>query len=495
MYIAKLDEIPRGILFKWFLMAFLAGDVNAGGFMACERFVTHLTGFASLFGIAAAENRWLSALGMLSVPAFFLLGCMLAAYFTDTAILRRRRPRFGLVMVVAAVLLAAAGVLGHVGYFGAFGSPFVLQRDYFLLVLLCAASGIINTCGTAASSGLMRCTHLTGLTTDLGIGLVRAGFAHQDRKQRLREVRRIWLRAGVVAAFAFGAVIGALSFKSVDYLGFLVPAALAVYCGNLGFRVYGATTAAAALLAVAMVAGAPVAVARGAAKASRAMPHAGPLGLAWGKSPPEAKSILNGKLTFVREEQAGEAPYDTIDQHYAGVFGGLKVDDVTLRYYKGEFFYMLVKIARVQDGATAASPSRVVDAIVSKMRGAYGEPQELTRAPALASAGAIHDNLPLTPQEKAAGLPYLWNEQLRQDEDALFRLKDAQILLGHWDPFGAWRFANDVVVQTFLWQTKSAGPQPSVAAFAPVWIFCKHDRFKAWRAAVQLAEIVAPRDF
>lgn len=240
----RLEQIPRGILFKWFMMAFLAGNVNAGGFMACERFVTHVTGFATLFGVQVANGRWLGAIGLLSVPAYFLVGCMIAAYFIDASILKGRQPRFGLVMLIVATILAVAAFAGHYGKFGAFGTGFVLERDYFLLVLLCAASGVQNAAITTASRGLMRCTHMTGLTTDLGIGLVRALCSGGHRQLRQRELYRNWFRLGAIVAFVVGSVVGAMSFVTIDYLGFLLPAVIAIYCGNLGARAFAATAGA-----------------------------------------------------------------------------------------------------------------------------------------------------------------------------------------------------------------------------------------------------------
>lgn len=221
--------------------------------------------------------------------------------------------------------------------------------------------------------------------------------------------------------------------------------------------------------------------------------YPGPLGLDWGKSPPEARSILQGKLTFVSEAPSGEAPYDTVDQHYSGVFGGLKVVDVMLRFYRGEFFYMLVKLVVPQVEGEVASPSRVFQMVVDRMRKQYGEPKGLYPPRRLAPPTANYENLPLADAEKA-GLPVLWNEQSRADPVALARLRDKQIELGHWDPFADWRFRNQVIVQTFLWQevdklSGKAGP------LVPVWIFCKEDRFRIWRSAVRTAQIIEPRDF
>lgn len=234
----RLDWVPRGVLFKWLLMAFLAGHVNAGGFMACARFVTHVTGFATLFGVEAADGRWFAALGMLSVPAYFLVGCMVAAYLTEVQVVRGRRPRFGLVMTFVSALLALVAVMGHFGLFSDFGT-FVLERDYVFLVILSSASGLQNAAISVATRGVLRATHLTGITTDLGIGIMRALFGKRSREQRLREFQQSWLRMSVIVAFGIGSVVGAVAFLKFDYGGFVLPAAVALYCANLGVRAGG----------------------------------------------------------------------------------------------------------------------------------------------------------------------------------------------------------------------------------------------------------------
>lgn len=224
----------------------------------------------------------------------------------------------------------------------------------------------------------------------------------------------------------------------------------------------------------------------GVAASAVATVHPGPLGLAWGKSPADAKSQLQGKLNFVSEAPAEEGAYHTIDQHYNGSFGGLTTTDVMLRFYKGEFFYMLVKLTTADfDG----SPSRTFEAVVDKMGGPYGEPKGLRYPPRLSSDYAYFGNMPMADRDKA--LPYLWNEQLRTDQVAFGRMRDQQILIGDWDPFGDWRFKNKVIVQTFLWKEEGA----PAGAFTPVWIFCKEDTFKKWRSGVAAMAIIPPRDF
>lgn len=226
--------ITRGALFKWSLMAFIAGSINAGGFLACNRFVSHVTGFATLFGVGVAVKDILGALSMLSVPGFFLMGSMVAAYLTDARLQKGRKARFGVVMLLVALLLLMAALLGHLQIFGTFGREYHDRQDYFLLSLLCGASGLQNAAVTTGSRSLMRATHLTGMTTDLGIGLVRVLFGSHDNGMKRTEFYRTFVRLSIILAFCFGSVVGAILFTKYGYLGFLLPMILALICGYLG---------------------------------------------------------------------------------------------------------------------------------------------------------------------------------------------------------------------------------------------------------------------
>lgn len=212
--------------FDWFLLSFLAGSVNAGGYLAAHRFVSHVTGFSTLFGVGAAQGHWDEAAGILSVPIYFLLGVMISAYLVDRRVHRGERPHYAMVMSLVCGCLMIAAFGGYFHYFGEFGSEPKLKKDYILLALLCAASGLQNAAISTASGATVRTTHLTGLTTDLGTGLVRA---FSNPKIYHTEMRACRLRMGTWMSFAFGSVIGAWAYLRFKYLGFFLPATLAAY--------------------------------------------------------------------------------------------------------------------------------------------------------------------------------------------------------------------------------------------------------------------------
>lgn len=206
----------------WISFAFQAGSINVGGFLACHRFVTHTTGFATFFGSEMAQGQFQMALGYLSVPLFFLIGAMFSAFFTDRRSLHNHKPNYIIVFGAIWFCLAAVLILGTKDFFGDFGEEISLSKDYFLLSLLSLSSGIQNAMITSVSKAVVRTTHLTGLTTDLGIGLIRI-FSSHDNQFKHNEKQAIGMRLGIIVGFILGSWLGASVFYKHHYWGFIIP--------------------------------------------------------------------------------------------------------------------------------------------------------------------------------------------------------------------------------------------------------------------------------
>jgi len=207
----------------WLLLSFNAGCINAGGFIATGRFVSHVTGFATLFGVDVANSRLDAAIGILSVPLYFLLGAFLAGIMIDHRIYRGKKPRYDYVLGLSAICLFIAAFEDELGSgVRVFGQDLRLKQNYILLVLLCLTSGLQNAAITYSSRRSVRTTHLTGLTTDLGLGIAHMLLLNRSNKEFKLERRTNLLRAGSIGAFILGSVIGALLFLSFGYRGFAV---------------------------------------------------------------------------------------------------------------------------------------------------------------------------------------------------------------------------------------------------------------------------------
>ena len=87
------------------------------------------------------------------------------------------------------------------------------------------ACGLQNAMATTYSGAVIRTSHLSGMFTDLGIGL-----GHAIRGMPLQK-RRLLLCGLIISGFFTGAVLGALLFVRFSYAALMVPA---VVTGSIG---------------------------------------------------------------------------------------------------------------------------------------------------------------------------------------------------------------------------------------------------------------------
>lgn len=217
---------------SWLLLCFSAGAVNVGALLACQRFVTHVTGSATHIGVNSA-NGWL-AFDYFVVVLCFVVGALSAALAIDGRAGRGRRPWYSAPLVFEVMLLSAVALAGHRGSFGPFGGSVETVHDFVLLSVLGFAMGLQNA-AVATSTGLVvRTTHLTGTATDFSINLARALTTRVDA-DRAWAWRGVGLRAGKLLAFVAGAAVMAPVSRAVGYLSFLLPAVLVLVATVVSF--------------------------------------------------------------------------------------------------------------------------------------------------------------------------------------------------------------------------------------------------------------------
>jgi uncharacterized membrane protein YoaK (UPF0700 family) len=204
-------------------MAFQAGTLNIGGFLTCKSFVSHVTGFATLFGYEVQRNNLQGALVFLSVPLFFLIGAMISGLLVDLQLKLHHMPRYYVVFSVLFVLNLLVVISGNAGFFGPFGEFSESFPNYILLILLSLICGIQNGTITSISSSVVRTTHLTGITTDLGIGIMRLINKKHFADRLKSEQNATYMRIGLIVSFGLGSICGGLAFTSLKYFGFIIP--------------------------------------------------------------------------------------------------------------------------------------------------------------------------------------------------------------------------------------------------------------------------------
>jgi uncharacterized membrane protein YoaK (UPF0700 family) len=208
---------PRANRHLGVTLAFVAGAINAGGFIAVHQYTSHLTGLIS----SAADNlvlgAWEPALAAFGAALAFLLGSACTALTVNYGRRRGLASEYALPLLFEALLLLAFGVLGaRLASIGALSVPGTVM-------LLCFMMGLQNALVTKISQAEIRTTHMTGIVTDIGIEVGRMLYWNRDPAQPKVAANRSRLRllVSLLLGFFSGALAGALGFKHAGYLATL----------------------------------------------------------------------------------------------------------------------------------------------------------------------------------------------------------------------------------------------------------------------------------
>ncbi len=206
------------------VLAFVAGAINAGGFLAVNRYTSHVTGILS----AVADDLVLGhstlvAAGVVAVAAF-MAGAATTAILINWARRRRMHSEYALSLMLEAALLLVFGVMG---------ANLAAWTELMLpatVVLLCFVMGLQNAIVTKISQAEIRTTHMTGIVTDLGIELGRLLYWNRSPEANQehfvmanRDKLRIHLT--ILGLFVAGGLVGAVAFKLLGFAA-AIPFAL-----------------------------------------------------------------------------------------------------------------------------------------------------------------------------------------------------------------------------------------------------------------------------
>lgn len=202
------------------VLAFVAGAVNAGGFLAVGYYTSHMTGVVSSIADYLALNNFAKA----GISFMFLLSFLVGAA-TTSIVINHARTRGLSSEFAAAIFLESLFLL----LFGVLQWQWVespLASATVVISLLCFIMGLQNAIITKISNAEIRTTHVTGLVTDIGIELGRYMYYYGsgDRTMTLHP-EKLKLHTLLFMSFLVGGLCGAVSFKHTQGL-IIFPLAL-----------------------------------------------------------------------------------------------------------------------------------------------------------------------------------------------------------------------------------------------------------------------------
>lgn len=209
-----IQQLPKWILWGGGILAFSAGCLNTTALMGFTHLsVSHVTGNVSLFAAAMAHADIPSILFIGAALLSFLAGSIISGFVIGQTKLELGR-RYGVALYLEALLIIVAWYLfAHDNHYGQ--------------MVAAAACGLQNSMIATYSGAVIRTTHLTGLTSDLGaaIGNWLAG----------RKVNKlmVFFQAMIWYCFCGGGLAGAFFYEKYGYHTLIIPITIIIVAATI----------------------------------------------------------------------------------------------------------------------------------------------------------------------------------------------------------------------------------------------------------------------
>ncbi len=195
-------------------LAFVAGAINAGGFLAVGTYTSHVTGSISRAADELALGHARTGLAALAMVGFFLAGAFTTGILVEVGVRLHLRGRYAIALALEALLMVV---------FGRSGTTLAQHRELVVpatVVLLCFLMGMHNAVVTHISHAVVRTTHMTGIVTDIGIELARLASRQRRAAQPALESglrSLLTLHSLILCSFFAGGLAGAFGFSEFGY--------------------------------------------------------------------------------------------------------------------------------------------------------------------------------------------------------------------------------------------------------------------------------------
>ena len=206
---------PRHDLWLGGLTAGVAGLVNVCCVIAFFAFASNVTGHVAVFVEELVKGHW-HQVGIVGVWfGMFVLGAFHA--HSSVSLLERRAPLVGR----AIPLLTVTFLLASVGYYGDAHYAETLSETERLVAILLFSMGTLNSLVATVSGGAVKTTHLTGLSTDLGmeLSMLVQGQLRGNRALQHKLVLHLLILGSYVVGGAAGGVVFLQTGFAAFYLG------------------------------------------------------------------------------------------------------------------------------------------------------------------------------------------------------------------------------------------------------------------------------------
>lgn len=215
----------------WSILSFKAGMLNAAGFLFAGYFVSHVTGFGTQIGITIGHEEYAFGIELLVIPVSFILGGFVTSLILDVDYDEKKIPRYDYVQLLITTMLGVISILFLIDFYDSSVLP--MKHDdntIFLIALLCFVCGLKNGLSTWSTSGKIRTTHLTGLSTDIGLHLPKVVLGRSFNSRFPEEKIVTYTRLITLLSFSLGSFFSAMFIhklgEMIFYVSFMISIGL-----------------------------------------------------------------------------------------------------------------------------------------------------------------------------------------------------------------------------------------------------------------------------
>jgi uncharacterized membrane protein YoaK (UPF0700 family) len=192
------------------ILAAIAGALNTAAFHAVGFFSANMTGNVSSISDHAALGQWWLSLFYVSIVGVFIIGGTASTLLINAGRRRTIRSIYAIGILAEAVLMTALGIVVQV-IPSTQGGPALILGLSFLM-------GIQNAVVTRISDARIRTTHVSGMSTDIGIEfgmLIDIVRGREPAAELAPYWNKLRLHAQTVLSFLGGGVAGVFIFQAI----------------------------------------------------------------------------------------------------------------------------------------------------------------------------------------------------------------------------------------------------------------------------------------
>lgn len=196
------------------LTAFTAGTINIASLLIFLSFTSNVTGHYAVFAAEISKGNW-SQVAVVGAWIFlFFFGSFTANFFVINFNKKSKYFAHSMPLILEIVCLLAVGIYGQFYY------QKTLEEAEYLVALMLFATGLQNGLTASISNFLVKTTHLTGTTTDLGI--LMSMFTHKKYRKNPELIARAKLLSSIMFSYVLGAVFSGFAYYYLEFSVFYV---------------------------------------------------------------------------------------------------------------------------------------------------------------------------------------------------------------------------------------------------------------------------------